>query len=541
MHASKGSIQIHSAGLPTHAEVSKTLEVCLKNPGKVITLQWTMEESGRQYELSAVIPVVRTRVGATPMPISSVPELSLIYRLPGGSETLVWNQVSSDAKAVFHLVSRELGDNSRSAFKSFDDNDEKPNEIQTLEIRREKPPTTQETSQATNVAMKLEGTLGEIDLSNLLQSISLCKMTGCMKVFNDEMAASLFIDKGNPTHAYVVGSRAITETGAEIQGGDALLEMLLMNEGTFHFNPQQLTPEKTVAKPLQMYLLEGAALRDHHTQLIEQGFTDNTVYTRVHKNLEYSTFKSKINEGIPAPLTVQKHLYQLADGKITFGEMMRKQPLKKGDWVPALYNLLHCGLLVVKNSEAEQQAQYLTPEAIENSLKMAQETLLHPGTNMLPFPLLLHNIDLEFSRNQISRMPFTLASFEVWLQSSGGALILTDDEIKLMASRIRTIINRHDQLGFFMDGSFAVLMPMQESSAACLTLQRMMDVISKTQFARSTSPADIKVVIGLSSVPEFCNDLLSLLKTTNEAKNVCKKTGANIYTYKSSSRVMQSS
>ena len=537
MHASKGSIQIHSTGLPTQAEVVKTLEVCLKNPGKIVTLNWTMEENGREYELSAVIPVVRTRVGAAPMPISSVPELSLIYKLPGGNETLVWNQVSTDAKAIFHLVSRELGDKSRSAFTAFDDEEDKPNEIQTIEIRREKPPNTQETSQPTTVAMKLEGTLGEIDLSNLLQSISLCKMTGCMKVFNDELAASLYIDKGNPTHAYVVGSRAITETGAEIQGGDALLEMLLMNEGTFQFNPQQLSPEKTVAKPLQMYLLEGAALRDHHTQLIEQGFSDSIVYARVHKNLEYSAFKNKIAEGIPAPLTVQKHLYQLADGKITFGEMMRKQPLKRGDWVPALYNLLHCGLLVVKNSEAEQQAQYLTPEAIEGSLKMATDTLLHAGTQMLPFPLLLHQIDQEFSRSQISRMPFTLASFEVWLQSPSGALILNDDEIKLMASRIRSVINRHDHLGFFMDGSFGLLMPMQESASACITLQRILDIVGKTQFARATSPADIKVVIGLSSVPEFCNDLISLLKTTNEAKNVCKKTGANIYTYKSSPRV----
>jgi hypothetical protein len=536
VHASKGSIQIHSTGLPTQAEVVKTLEVCLKNPGKIVTLVWTMEENGRDYELSAVIPVVRTRVGAAPMPISSVPELSLVYRPPGGAETLVWNQVSSDAKAVFHLVSRELGDNSHSAFKSFDE-DEKPNEIQTIEIRREKQQLSQEMSQPTSVAMKLEGTLGEIDLSNLLQSISLCKMTGCMKVFNDDMAASLYIDKGNPTHAYVVGARAITEAGAEIQGGDALLEMLLMNEGTFQFNPQQLTNEKTVPKPLQMYLLEGAALRDHHTQLVEKGFNDNIVYTRVHKNLEYSAFKNKIAGGIPAPLAVQKHLYQLADGKITFGEMMRKQPLKRGDWVPALYNLLQCGLLVVKNSEEEQQAQYLTPEAIDGSLKLAQDTLLHAGTLMLPFPLLLHQIDQEFSRSQISRMPFTVASFEVWLQSASGALVLNDDEIKLMASRIRTVINRHDHLGFYMDGSFGLLMPMQESASACVTLQRILDIVSKTQFARATSPADIKIVIGLSGVPEFCNDLISLLRTTNEAKNVCKKTGANIYTYKSSPRV----
>ena len=539
MHAGKGNhIQIHSVGLPTLSEIVKTLEVCQKNPGKIVILQWTAEGTDKEYELSAIIPVVRTRVGATPMPISSTPELSLVYRiLPNSNQTLVWNQVSADPKAIFHLVSRELG-GPKNVFRAFDDEDNvSSNDVQTVEIKRRPTAPQQDVSQTIGVAMKLEGTLGEIDLSNLLQSISLCKMTGCMKVFNDDVAASLFMDKGNPTHAYVIGSRAITESGAEIDGGDALLEMLLMNEGTFQFNPQQLAIERTVPKPLQMYLLEGAALRDHFAQLTDQGFTEETVFSRAHKNLEYAAFKAKLAEGIPASLQIQKHFYQLIDGKTAFSEMIRKQPLKRSEWVPALFNLLHTGLIVIKNSEADQQLQHLTPEALTKSLQLAQELLIHKPTGILPFPIFLHQIDQEISRYAVQPLPFTLAAFEVWLQTSAGAQLLTDEEIKLMASRVRPIISHHDQLGFFMDGFFGLLMPMQDSSAACGTLQRLLDTVTKTPFPRAKDSSSVKIIIGLSSVPEFTGDLVGLLTTTNDAKNFCKKTGANIYTYKNLSAV----
>lgn len=566
MHSGKANnIQIHAVGRPTIAEIIKTLEVCQKSPGRMVVLQWTLDGSDREYELAAIIPVVRARVGATPMPVSSIPELSLSYQMPGGNPTLIWNQTSADAKVIFHLVNREMGGASN-AFQAFDDDDN--NGVRPPVERRSStsgafssasgagvgaPPSastsgafTQPSASSTNifappidssqtnaaVSMKLEGNLGEIDLSNLLQSIAMCKMTGCMKVFNDDVAASLFMEKGTPTHAYVVGSKAITSMGAEIEGSDALLEMLLISDGTFHFNPQQQTTDRTVPKPLQMYLLEGAALRDHWAQLVDQGFDEDAIIVRVHKNLEYAAFKSKLSEGIPASVPVQKHLYQLADGKMTLGDILRRQPLKRSEWVPALFNLMHCGLLQKKSVLSDEESTQLSAEALASSLKLAQDSLVNPSTDLMPFPLLLHYIDQEFSRYEIQELPFALAAFEVWLQTPGGAQLLSDEETKLMVERIRSVISRHDQIGLFVDGFFAILLPMQDVSAAAITAQKLLDVIGKTSFPRAGSAAAVKVVIGISSVPEICTDLSGLLRTAKESKNVCKKTGANIYTHR---------
>jgi GGDEF domain-containing protein len=558
MQPGKGSnIQIHAVGLPTMVEIEKTLEVCLKNPGRLVVLVWSAPESQKEYELTATIPVVRTRVGATPMPISSIPELRLTYKLhPLGTPNLVWNQTTADAKVIHHLVKRELGGPSN-AFVAFGDDDNNGSgnfagsddsgySSRTSGIRKAavtnggngaiQPIEVSQTNPA--VTMKLEGNLGEIDLSNLLQSIAMCKMTGCMRVTNDDIAASLFMDKGTPTHAYVVGSKAITATGAEIDGSDALLEMLLMSDGVFQFNPQQLTMERTVPKPLQMYLLEGAALRDHHAQLIDRGITDDAVFSRVHKNLEYTAFKSKLMEGIPASIPVQKHFYQASDGKISLGEMLRKQPLKKSDWVPALYNLLQCGLLQVRDDQTTDESLNWTPEAIAKTLELARSTMIDLQTGLIPYPIFLAHIDEEFARCEAKPLPFALATFEVWLQTDAGAQLLTKEEIKSLVENIHAVKNKYDRLGTFTEGSYALLMPMQDASAAALTAQKIMDAVKKINFAHPKQNGNVTVMIGISGVPDIATDLISLLKTAHEAKNVCKKTGANIYTHRnlSSSR-----
>jgi hypothetical protein len=61
--------------------------------------------------------------------------------------------------------------------------------------------------------------------------------------------------------------------------------------------------------------------------------------------------------------------------------------------------------------------------------------------------------------------------------------------------------------------------------------------VKRTKFGMPPDGA-VKVMIGISGVPDIATDLVTLLKTAHEAKNVCKKTGANIYTHRnlSSSR-----
>ena len=572
MQPGKGSnIQIHSVGTPTMVEVVKTLEVSLKNPGRLVVLLWAVPDAQREYELTATIPVVRSRVGAAPMPVSSVPELSLTYKtLPAGNPTLVWNQTTADAKIIHHLIAREMGGPSK-AFMAFDEEETGHTSGSRPAVRNDimhsSSSRTSSSLEAMGVngsisgggnggygnggfvqpiensqtlpamTMKLEGNLGEIDLSDLLQSIAMCKMTGCMKVTNDDAAASLFMDKGTPTHAYVVSAKAITAMGAEIEGSDALLEMLLMNDGVFQFHPQQVTSERSVPKPLQMYLLEGAALRDHHSQLFDRGITDDAVFVRAHKNLEYAAFKSKLMEGIPASIPVQKHFYQLSDGQLTLGELLRKQPLKKSDWVPALYNLLQCGLLQLKDNQSSDESLNWTPELIEKNLELAKAAMFDAQTGLIPYPIFLSHMDEEFARYEAKALPFSFATFEVWIQTSAGAQPLSTEQIRAMVENINRVKHNYDRLGTFSDGSFALLMPMQDAPGAAVTAQKIMDAVKKTNFSVPPDGA-VKVMIGISGVPDIATDLISLLKTAHEAKNVCKKTGANIYTHRnlSSSR-----
>jgi hypothetical protein len=537
-------VQVKTLGQPTVNDIIKVLDLSQRSPGRPVVLNWIVEAAGKIYDLMATVPAAQRGLGGARQEHRSVPELVLTVKTaPTAKETVLWTHVSGDAELIFHMLHNEMnsgGQAAKSSFFGFSDAEVVSGTYATIQmntgghpvVRNQSPSQAAQTAQAA-AGMKLEGTLAEVDLSNLIQSIAMCKMTGCMKVQSKEAAASLFLDKGNLIHAFIVHSTAISALGAEVEGDEAVLETLLMEQGSFQFQPYlSAAGAQTVSKPLENYLLEGAAFRDHYAQLLNIGFSLDTCFRRAHESIEPEVFMKRLEESIPADLKVQLALYEAFDGKMKFKEVLRKHPMKRIDWVPAVYGLLSCCLIEVVEPVAQVNEQRCTKESIESLLSMSNHFMMRRETEIMLFPVWLRFVEQELARRADKPDAMSVACFEVLLNTPDGIGVPSQPEQKEMGQRIREVLPKYAQLAHYFDSQFALLLPLQDSATSCHAAKLVMDVIAKMKFEGVKDASDVKVCFGIAVVPEAGKNLLDLIKSLDDAMGVCKATDASIYTYK---------
>ncbi len=68
-------------------------------------------------------------------------------------------------------------------------------------------------------------------------------------------------------------------------------------------------------------------------------------------------FERAIYNGIPLDLNMQKLMYQCIDNQSTVFDVLRRRPMAKTEWLPILYNLVKCDLVVISNKAAQVQKQ----------------------------------------------------------------------------------------------------------------------------------------------------------------------------------------
>lgn len=531
-------IQVKTLGQPTVTDIIKVLDLSQRSPGRPVVLNWAVEATGKVYDLTATVPAAQRGLGGSRADVRSVPELVLTVKAsPTTKESVLWTHVSGDAELIFHMLHNELsGSNQaqKSSFFGFTDKDVVSGTYPAVQLNTADHPAVNPNSSAAQAAgMKLEGSLAEIDLSNLIQSIAMCKMTGCMKVQNKEAAASLYLDKGNLTHAFIVHSAAVSALGAEVEGDEAVLETLLMEEGTFQFQPYLgAAGAQTISKPLQNYLLEGAAFRDHYAQLLNLGFKMDLCFKRAHDTLDAEVFKKRLESAVPAKMSVQLELYEAFDGKTRFKDILRKHPLKRTEWVPALYGLLSCCLIEMTEYIAPNEEKRCTKESIEGLLGMSNHFMMRRETEIMLFPVWLRFVEQEMARRAETNDPMSVACFEVLLNTANGVVPPSQPEQKEMGRQIREVLPKYAQLAHYFESQFALLLPLQDSATSVQAAKLVMDVIAGLKFQGVQDSSGVKVCIAIAVVPEAGKNITVLMQSLDEALGVCQSTGASIYTYK---------
>lgn len=363
--------------------------------------------------------------------------------------------------------------------------------------------------QAAQTQASMQGDLKNIQVPKLLLSVAMHELTGRLYIESPQGGSEIFFEAGKPLHANALDS----------QGDMAIIEMITWQDGRFEFHDNERTTARTVSQSLDVLVQQGTPLREYVRELNTHGLTMESFLVRRLPNLTEADFERAIYGGIPLDLNMQKLLYQCIDNQSTVFDVLRRRPMAKTEWLPIIYNLVKCDLVVISNKAAQVQQQLpLEAMGIDRATIQAGMRSLHrPETDLINYPLILHFVEQEFFRFESSGLPFSLIVFELAMRTPDGPQPLPIPHIREIAKRINLITRKIDLLAHFETFSFMILLPYTNVNAASVVANRITQAILSSPVCDLDSRY-IAVAMGIAGLPEDCNDIGMLLAGAKEAK-----------------------
>ena len=363
--------------------------------------------------------------------------------------------------------------------------------------------------QAAQNQASMQGDLTNIQVPKLLLSVAMHELTGRLFVDSPQGGAEIFFEGGKPLHANALDS----------QGDLAVIEMMTWQAGRFEFHDNERTALRTVSQSLETLVSQGAPLREYVRELNSYGLSMESYLVRRLPNLTEADFERAVYNGIALDINMQKLMYQCIDNQSTVFDVLRRRPMAKTEWLPILYNLVKCDLVVITNKAAQVQKQLpLEAMGLDRSVIQAgMRSLLRPETELINYPLILHFVEQEFFRFESSGLPFSLIVFEMAIRTPDGPQPLPIPHIREMAKRINLITRKIDLLAHFETFAFMILLPYTNVNSASVVANRITQAVLSSPIC-DLDPQFLAIAMGIAGLPEDCNDLGILLAGAKEAK-----------------------
>ncbi len=113
----------------------------------------------------------------------------------------------------------------------------------------------------------ITGTIENLDLAVILQTMNISKKTGCMEIKSGEETSRIFFDDGNIIHAE-------TKT---LDGETAFYDLLTIDNGTWGFIPELESPRKTIKSEINSLLLNWSNLMDEWNSIRDRLPSDDAI------------------------------------------------------------------------------------------------------------------------------------------------------------------------------------------------------------------------------------------------------------------------
>lgn len=359
--------------------------------------------------------------------------------------------------------------------------------------------------------VNLSGELEDIDLFGVLQSVSICKMTGRLEIVEGMRQIEVFFEDGTPVHA--TKEDALLVEGASAQKGyDVVLESLMWKKGKFAFASKIQAKERTVSKRMDALLVEAAALRDQKQELENRGFDENAPLFKTKANLSEQEFEGLVKAGgIPADLGAQKVIYsQLKPGECMHDFLVRV-PMPMSIWLPALFNMTMQNIVAAQGRSS--QPTFQSTGAIDFSIiENAYHEILRPETDMLSYPLFLFFAQREHKRSSRTRTGYSVVIFDV----KQNGLLPQGRHLRRVVKAFNQVKGDLDLVGHFQTLEFGMILPFSNADKAlslCLNMMRTLSALpaEEEEGEPPTEPqepeAPLKFSFGIVSVPEDSTDL----------------------------------
>jgi len=359
--------------------------------------------------------------------------------------------------------------------------------------------------------VNLSGELEDIDLFGVLQSVSICKMTGRLEIVEGMRQIEVFFEDGTPIHA--TKEDALLVEGASAQKGyDVVLESLMWKKGKFAFHSKIQAKERTVGKRMDALLVEAAALRDQKQELERRGFDENAPLFKINPNLSEPEFETIARAGgIPADLGAQKTIYsQLKPGECMHDFLVRI-PMPMSIWLPALFNMTMQNIVAAQGRSS--QPAFQSTGAIDFSIiENAYHEILRPETDMLSYPLFLFFAQREHKRSARTRTGYSVVIFDV----KQNGLLPQGRCLRRVVRAFNGVKGELDLVGHFQTLEFGFILPFSNAAKAVALCRNLVKALSELppDEVEGEPPAEpqepeapLKLSFGIVSVPEDSTDL----------------------------------
>jgi GGDEF domain-containing protein len=371
-------------------------------------------------------------------------------------------------------------------------------------------------SSDTRAAATLEGDVKNIPAAGILQSIMMSQLTGLLSVADESEEIKIYFVDGMPTHG----------TSIETTGDRTVLEVLTWDKGRFKFFDNERTVERTVSKRMDVLLMEGVTLLDQRTYLTQQNLTMESYLIRKDPSLSEADFAKKVANAAPIPIEVQKQFYRRIDSQSKLFEILRSWPMPKSEWLPIMFNLVTCDVVVLADRPAlASQKSRLSAAAVDRtSIDGAHKIMLRPDTGAISYQMMAYFLEYEFQRLEAGGSPFAFALFDMMaIDQYVGLQPPTPAIIAEVSRRIGLVTRKIDLLGHWETLGYALLLPQTDAAAASLVIARIVEVIRDGTMAGGISKDNLAIAFGVGCVPEDTDHAGVLLAGVKEARERAKR------------------
>lgn len=349
--------------------------------------------------------------------------------------------------------------------------------------------------------MQLSGNLSELGVFELIQTISVAKMTGRLDITSGLQSVEIYFEDGGPRRASF-RSDSMTAAVKELTGEEVIIEGMTWKNGFFQFNSAMKSSERSPMRRLDTLLMEGAALRDYLDAIENLGLTEDSVPVRL-TNPSESEFEKALENSVPVDMEMQKSLYMAFDGKSSLSDVVSDSGLGKLVWLPIVFNLSKSGLIGLKVSSkvSNQGGELSQSPVVKEAVKEAYQQLFRTDTGLMSYHLFLHLLEVEYQRALKLRLPFSLILISVHKIDGFEKEQLSTEDLKLVSAVVRSKLEPFDYVGHYQTLDIGILLPHRPAASAREFASKIVSECN-TQLAKGGSTVRFVWTVGLGCVPE---------------------------------------
>lgn len=501
---------------PLLSDLQKNLAQAESKPGNKVVVSWGDSQTGAEYTLS----VEANNIGDDPE-----------WRMHIFNEAvakILWMYVSSDPVVVYNLVTSSLPEDERQPRKydgSLVEGIPREQEVTSRQTRDNQPVDGYNGSGEPKETPKKAGLAGDLSLvqvTNLLPSMQMARMTGKLTFENAHCRTHVYFEDGAPVHAY----------SEEEEGQDALLEVLTWKEGHFKFHPKEAAPKKTVDQPLDTLMLKGVKIIDCATFLSSAGIDADSLLDKKQTSLTKEEFDEIVNSS-KLDTTSLKKLYDRFNSTTTLAEAARGLGLPRSKWAGLVAQLLRLDL--IKKCEPKMASSVLMPKMIDSdAIAAIANSLRNRESGMYTYEAFLYFLEQEYVRRFRTESDISVIVFEMKTIRQGSVTVrepLSMENISAACKRLDLMKRPTDLCCHYEGTDFAFLLPNTKAQGASIFAQRILDNFRKEPL-ETANGSELALSMGIAGMPDDFLDPPFLLAGAEAAKNESVRSNVNIVKFK---------